>query len=72
MKHFTEQDNYLCGLHGRKKGIQFNIRTIPKKIVYFLLEKSLKNIVPHVIFMIWNSIASLLFNIDIVEYKFTI
>ena len=31
MKQFAEQENHLCGLHGRKKGIQFNSRPIQKK-----------------------------------------
>ena len=36
MKHFTEQDNYLCDLYGRKKGIQFNIRPIQEKETLFI------------------------------------
>ena len=61
MKQFAEQENHLCGLHGRKKGIQFNSRPIQKKrnIVFFLLKNSRKKIVPHVMFM--NGILSHLY-----------
>ena len=58
MKHLTKQSSSLCNLHG-KIGIQMNNTVITSKekilIINFLLKNlPLQNIVPNLMFIIWN------------------
>ena len=65
MKHFTKQNSFLCSLQG-KIGIQMNntVYNSNKKYKQFSSEKpSAKNIVTHLMFIIWNFIAIFYLNI---------